>query len=93
MTSSYTTNLPSDSVQPPPQTLISSASESTPLLQSSDIVYEDIPLGDAPDDMTYDLKEAAFIVRKSVPIVLTYLIEFSLQIVCVISLGHLVRNL
>jgi len=93
MTSSYTTSLPSDSVQPSQQTLVSPASESTPLLRSSDIVYEDIPLNDAPDDMTYDLKEAAFIFRKAVPIVLTYLIEFSLQIVSVISLGHLVRNL
>ena len=96
MTSSYTASLPSESGQPSQQTLVSSASESTPLLRSSDIadiVYDDIPLTDAPDDMTYDLKEAAFIFRQSVPIVLTYLIEFSLQIVSVISLGHLVRNL
>ncbi|CAG8453213.1 5635_t:CDS:2 [Paraglomus occultum] len=89
MASAYATSLPSDSVQPTQQNLTSPASESTPLLRSSDIIYEDIPLNDAPDDMTYDFKEAAFIFRKAVPIALTYLIEFSLHIVSVITLGHL----
>ncbi|KAG9304309.1 hypothetical protein G9A89_019871 [Geosiphon pyriformis] len=55
----------------------------------TDVRLEEIPLVDISDDSAYDLGEAWFLIKKAVPVSLTYFMQYSLQIAGIFSLGHL----
>ncbi|CAG8497508.1 14035_t:CDS:2, partial [Ambispora leptoticha] len=50
---------------------------------------EDTPMSDVDGDALYDLKETFYLIRKAIPVLLTYLMQYSLQVACIFSLGHL----
>ncbi|CAG8444347.1 9244_t:CDS:2 [Ambispora gerdemannii] len=80
------------------------ASEITPLLQVPTQLFsgadtsndafsnsrlEDTSISDTDGDALYDLKETFYLIKKAIPVLLTYLMQYSLQIASVFSLGHL----